>query len=127
MTTRSTTAGGAAPTLPSDVAEALAVPLGAEDAVHRALRLQVPRLRATGRYSCGYGTTYFDLDTEGVTVAPLPAGTVVAAEAQLYDTAEDRIADVLTFARNGWPARPEVCSWSDEPVTLTATLRMLRS
>ncbi|MET9959494.1 hypothetical protein ABZ128_10500 [Streptomyces sp. NPDC006326] len=113
--------------LPSDVADALDVLLGTEDATHLALRRQVPHLRMAGRCSCGCGTTDFDLDTDTVTAAPLPAGTVVAAEVQLYDTAEHCIGEVLAFARNGYLSWLEVCSWSDGPVTLADALRMLRS
>ncbi|WP_407838609.1 hypothetical protein ACE1OC_23170 [Streptomyces sp. DSM 116496] len=120
------TAAGGPPGLPSDVTAALDVLLGTEDAIHRALRLQVPYLRTAGRCSCGCGTTHFDLDTEKVAAAPLPVGTVVAAEVQLYDTVEDCIGEVLAFTRNGFLSWLEVCSWSDEPVTLTDALRMLR-
>ncbi|MFF1414294.1 hypothetical protein ACFVX6_31640 [Streptomyces sp. NPDC058289] len=117
---------GPAAGLPPDVAEALDVLLGTEDAVHRALRLQVPHLRATGRCSCGCGTTDFDLDAEAVAAAPLPAGTVVAAEAQLYDAAEHCIGEILAFTQNGRLAWLELCSWSDTPLTLPDALRMLR-
>lgn len=113
--------------LPSDVADALDVLLGTADATHGALRRQVPHLRVPGRCSCGCGTTYFDLDTEGVAAAPLPDGTVVAAEAQLYDAPEHCIGEVLAFAQNGYLAWLEVCSWSDDgTVTPADALRMLR-
>lgn len=59
--------------------------------------------------------------------APLPAGIVVAAEAQPYDAAEDRVGEVLAFTQNGYPARLEVCPWSDGgTVTPTDALRMPR-
>ncbi|MFZ3498448.1 hypothetical protein ACODT5_35355 [Streptomyces sp. 5.8] len=113
--------------MPSDVAAALDVLLGPADAAHGALRRQVPHLRVSGRCSCGCGTAYFELDTDGVPAAPLPAGTVVAAEAQLYDALEHCIGEVLAFAQNGYLAWLEVCSWSDDgTVTLTDALRMLR-
>lgn len=59
--------------------------------------------------------------------APSPAGTVVAAEAQLYDVEEHCIGEVLVFARNGYLSWLEVCSMSDSTVTLTDALQMLRS
>lgn len=113
--------------LPSDVADALGFLLGTEDETHQALRQQVPYLRVAGRCTCGCGTTYFDLDADAVTAAPSPAGTVVAAEAQLYDAEEHCIGEVLAFARNGYLSWLEVCSMSDSTVTLTHALQMLRS
>lgn len=62
-----------------------------------------------------------------MTAAPSPAGTGVAAEAQLYDVEEHCIGEVLAFARNGYLSWLEVCSMSDSPVTLVDALRMLRS
>ncbi|MGW1773149.1 hypothetical protein [Streptomyces sp. NPDC002104] len=116
--------------LPPDVAAALDAVLDAvlspQHPVHRTLRRQVPHLRVTGRCSCGCGTTYFDLDTDRVAAAPTPAGTVVAAEVQLCDAAEDCVGEILAFTRNGFLTWLEVCSWSDEPITLTDALRMLR-
>ncbi|MFD9407070.1 hypothetical protein ACFWBN_08610 [Streptomyces sp. NPDC059989] len=113
--------------LPSDVADALDVLLGTEDAIHLALRRQIPHLRVSGRCTCGCGTTYFDLDSDAVAAAPSPAGTVVAAEAQLYDAEEHCIGEVLAFARNGYLSWLEVCSMSDSTVTLADALRQLRS
>ncbi|WP_330329317.1 hypothetical protein OHS33_05910 [Streptomyces sp. NBC_00536] len=113
------------PALPSDVADALTLLLGTQDATHLALRRQVPHLRVAGRCTCGCGTTYFDLDTDTVMAAPSPAGTVVAAEAQVYDADEACVGEVLAFARNGYLSWLEVCSWDDGPATLADALRML--
>jgi hypothetical protein len=113
--------------LPADVADALDLLLGTQDAAHLALSRQVPHLRVSGGCTCGCGTTYFDLDADAVTAAPLPAGTLVAADAQLYDSADHCIGEVLAFARNGYLSWLEVCSWGEGTMTLADALRMLRS
>ncbi|MFF9430746.1 hypothetical protein [Streptomyces sp. NPDC014746] len=114
------------PELPSDVADALGLLLGTGDATHQALRRQVPHLRISARCTCGCGTTYFGLDADAVPAAPSPAGTVVVAQAQLFDAEEDWIGEVLAFARNGYLTWLEICSITDSPLTLTDALRMLR-
>lgn len=59
--------------------------------------------------------------------APLPAGTVVAADARLCDAVGDCVGEVLAFAQNGYPAWLEVCSWSDDGTPTPAdALRMPR-
>ncbi|MFG2621847.1 hypothetical protein ACGFXC_29935 [Streptomyces sp. NPDC048507] len=117
------------PGLPSDVRDALDALLGTQDAAHRALLRQVPHLQVTVRCPCACGTTYFELDTDAVPAAPLPAGTLVAAEAQVYDADEHCTGEVLAFARDGYLSWLEVCSWNDwseDPLTLADALRLLR-
>ncbi|MEV4441277.1 hypothetical protein AB0K09_20090 [Streptomyces sp. NPDC049577] len=114
--------------LPADVAEALGILLSADDAVHRALRAQIPHVRVAGRCACGCGTAYFDTDTDAVAPAPTGVGTVVAADAQVFTAAGECPGEVLVFTRGGYLSWLEVCSRSEDiEVTLDAALGRLRA
>jgi hypothetical protein len=112
--------------LPADVADALAVLLGGEDPVHVALREQMPHLRVRERCACGCGTAYFELDPSAAAPAPSGAGTVVAADAQIFTEEGNCAGEVLVFAQAGYLSWLEVCSWSDDVrVTLALARRTL--
>lgn len=113
--------------LPDDVSDVLELILSADEPVHVALRRQVSHLSVQSRCACGCGTAYFELDTSEVEPAPTGAGTVAAADAQLYTETGDCPGEVLVFAQGGYLSWLEVCSWSDEiEVNLTAARRWLQ-
>ncbi|WP_329390238.1 hypothetical protein OG625_38620 [Streptomyces sp. NBC_01351] len=105
----------------------LAEVLNTNDPVHVALRRQVPYLSVQGRYTCGCGTAYFELDTSEVEPAPTGPGTVVAAEAQLVTEAGECPGEALVFTQGGYMSWLEVCSWSDDiEVTLAGARHWLQ-
>lgn len=113
--------------LPDDVSDVLELILSADEPVHVALQRQVSHLSVQSRCACGCGTAYFELDTSEVEPAPTGAGTVAAADAQLYTETGDCPGEVLVFAQGGYLSWLEVCSWSDEiEVNLTAARRWLQ-
>ena len=114
--------------LAAEVAQTLDVLLNANDPVHRALRDQIPHLRAQERCGCGCGTTYFSIDTGAVAPAPVGRGTVVAAEAQLKTEAGDYPGEILVFTQGGYLSWLEVCSWTgDFKLTLTDATQWLQT
>ncbi|MFI6107584.1 hypothetical protein [Streptomyces sp. NPDC051310] len=113
--------------LPADVADVLALLLSADDAVHVALRRQLPLVSVRARCTCGCGTAYFDLDAGKVEPAPTRPGTVVAAEAQLVTEGGECPGEVLLFTQGGYLSWLEVSSWSDGiEVTLSAARHWLQ-
>lgn len=119
--------GGVTEGLPEDVAGVLGLVLEPDEAVHVALRRQVPRLRVRSRCRCGCGTAYFALAADAAEPAPTGPGTVVAAGVQLVTETGDCPGEVLVFAEGGYLSWLEVCSWSDDvEVSLAAAWRWLR-
>ncbi|MFF9899514.1 hypothetical protein [Streptomyces longispororuber] len=113
--------------LPADVADVLAAVLEGDTPVHIALRRQVPHLSVRARCTCGCGSAYFELDTSKVEPAPTGPSTVVAAEAQLVTEAGECPGEVLVFTQGGYLSWLEVCSWSDDEVTLAAARDWLQT
>ncbi|GAA4906068.1 hypothetical protein ACFPM3_25870 [Streptomyces coeruleoprunus] len=106
--------------LPDDVARALDLLLEDGDS----LREQVPHFRVLSRCTCGCGTADFGIDTDAVGPSPTaPSRTGVVAEAVICTETGDCPGEVLLFARAGYLAWLEVCSWSDDDVTLADFLR----
>ncbi|MFD0367461.1 hypothetical protein [Streptomyces sp. NPDC059071] len=112
--------------LPADVATALDLLLDGDDAVHEALRRQVPHLRVEGRCECGCGTTDFAIDASAVPAAPSGPGT--ASVASRIFSAEDGtlLGDVVLFAQGGHLSWLEVCDLTDlhEDVKVTLGLAL---
>ncbi|MEU3556083.1 hypothetical protein [Streptomyces fragilis] len=113
--------------LPADVTEALDAVLGPDNAVHAALRAQIPHLTVRTRCTCGCGSAYFQLDTETVERAPTGPGTAIAAEARFVMEDGTCPGEVLVFVQDGHLSWLEVCTWSDDTeVSLATTLHRLR-